>query len=73
MKPRNPIDFPEGSVIQSVYSGKVYVITKHYKNGMCNLLQPDIRSNENWNACNNAHFILVEIVSLAVMSLICRL
>lgn len=73
MKPRNPIDFPEGSVIQSVYSGKVYVITKHYKNGMCNLLQPDIRANENWNACNNAHFILVEILSLAVMSLICRL
>ena len=71
-KAKNPCDFPEGSVIRSVYSGKVYVITKHYKNGMCNLLQPDKNINENWNACNNAHFILVEIVSLAVMSLICH-
>ena len=73
MKPRNPIDFPEGSVIQSVYSGKVYVITKHFKNGMCNLLQPDKNINENWNACNNVHFILVEEMSLGVMSLLCHL
>ena len=70
MKPRNPIDFPEGSVIRSVYSGKVYVITKHFKNGMCNLLQPDKNINENWNSCNNAHFVLVEVVSLGVMSLL---
>lgn len=70
MKPRNPIDFPEGSTIRSVYSGKVYVITKHFKNGMCNLLQPDKNINENWNACNNAHFILVEEMSLGVMILL---
>lgn len=70
MRPRNPIDFPEGSVIRSVYSGRVYVITKHFKNGMCNMYRPDIRANENWNACNNQHFIPADYVSLTVKSLL---
>ena len=67
---RNPIDFPEGSIIRSVYTNKVYVITKHFSNGMCNLLQPSINWNENWNACNNQHFIPAEYVSFGVLSLI---
>lgn len=70
MDPKNLCEFPEGSVVRSIYSGRVYVITKHYTNGMCNLLQPDKNINENWNACNNAHFILVDYISLAVRSLL---
>ena len=66
---KNPCDFPEGSFIMSVYTGKVYQITRHYTNGMCNLLQPNSRCNENWNACNNAHFISLGI-SLGVESLL---
>lgn len=57
---RNPCEFPEGSIIQSIYTKKVYVITKHFKNGMCNLYQPSLRYNENWNACNNRHFVSVQ-------------
>lgn len=68
--PKNPSDFPEGSVIRSIYSGKVYVVSRHYSNGMCNLFQPDIRVNENWNACNNRHFIPADYVSLCIRSLI---
>lgn len=68
--PRNPCEFPEGSVIRSIYSGKVYVITKHFRNGMCNMYRPDIRANENWNACNNQHFIPADYVSLGVRSLL---
>jgi hypothetical protein len=68
---KNPCEFPEGSTIRSVYTNRVYIITKHYKNGMCNLFQPSLRCNENWNACNNRHFVLVEDnVSLGVISLI---
>lgn len=70
VRPRNPIDFPEGSVVRSVYSNKVYVITQHYKNGMCNMYRPDAKSNENWNACNNQHFIPADYVSLGVLSII---
>lgn len=59
---KNPIEFAEGTYIQSIYTGKVYKITKFFKNGMCNLFCEDTRSNENWNACNNAHFVEVVIV-----------
>lgn len=53
-----------------IYSGKIYVITKHYKNGMCNMYCPDMKTNENWNACNNAHFIYADYVSLGIRSLL---
>lgn len=69
IRPKNPCDFSEGSVIRSVYSDKVYVITKHFSNGMCNLLQSASRC-ENWNACNNPHFIPADYVSLGVKSLL---
>lgn len=68
--PKNPCDFAEGSVIRSIYTGTVYVITQHYKNGMCNLYQPTLRKNENWNACNNQHFIPADYVSPAIQSLV---
>lgn len=64
----NPIEFKEGTTIKNVHSGKVYVITNLYKNGMCNLYCRETRSNEHWNACNNAHFIeLTETVELGVL------
>lgn len=66
---KDPCAFPEGSVLQSVYSGKIYVLTKHFRNGMCNMYRPDLRMNENWNACNNKHFISLD-VSLPILCLI---
>ena len=68
--PRNPCDFAEGSLVRSVYSGLVYQITQHYKNGMCNMYQTDFRKNENWNACNNPHFIPADYISPAIQSLV---
>lgn len=68
--PRNPIDFAEGSVLRNVYSNKVYILTQHYKKGMCDLYCPDLRSHENWNSCNNQHFIPADYVSLGVRSLL---
>lgn len=67
MHPQNPIKFPVGAIIRSVYSNKVYQITEHSKNGMCNLYQPDIRCNENWNACNNAHFVPADFVDTGIL------
>jgi len=68
--PRNPCDFAEGSIVKSIYSGRIYVITQHYKNGMCNMFQPSLRINERWNACNNQHFIPADYVSPAVQLLV---
>lgn len=68
--PRNPCDFAEGSLVRSIYSGVVYVITQHYKNGMCNMYQPDFRKNVNWNACNNPHFIPADYISPAIQLLV---
>lgn len=68
---KNPIEFAEGTYIQSIYTGKVYKITKFFKNGMCNLFCEDTRSNENWNTCNNAHFEEVIMgVPLVVLTLL---
>lgn len=67
---KNPIEFAEGTYIQSIYTGKVYKITKFFKNGMCNLFCEDTRSNENWNACNNAHFVEV-VIAIPPILLIC--
>lgn len=62
---QNPIAFPEGTFIRSVYTGKIYQITKHFPNGMCNLCLNGIH-NENWNARNNPHFERYEEVTLAM-------
>lgn len=70
VSPKNPCDFAEGSIIRSIYTGIVYVITHHYKNGMCNLYQPILRKNENWNAYNNKHFIPADYISPAIQSLV---
>ena len=70
IKGKNLCTFPEGSLVKSIYSGKIYVITKHYKNGMCNMYCPDMKTNDNWNACNNAHFIYADYVSLGIRSLL---
>ena len=64
---KNPIEFPEGTFIRSVYTGKIYQITKHFPNGMCNLCLNGIH-NENWNTCNNAHFERYEEFPLIFLS-----
>lgn len=57
---RNPIEFENKDVIQSVYSGKIYtVLDNGRKSGMAFLA---INGRiEKWNSCNNAHFTKVEI------------
>ena len=64
--PKNPCDFAEGSVVRSIHTDRVYHIVKHCWNGMSLLYQPDFRKTENWNACNNQHFIPADYVSPAV-------
>lgn len=70
---KNPIEFSEGSVIQSVYTGELYRVEKFYGNGMVLLYKIRSRATENWNACNNQHFIPADYISLAVKSLWVRL
>ena len=70
IKAKDPCNFPEGSFVRSKFSGKVYQITKHFKNGMCNMYRLDIRANENWNACNNQHFISADFISLGIRTMI---
>lgn len=67
---KNLCAFPEGSLVRSKFSGKVYEVIKHLRNGMCNVYCLDIGSNESWNDCNNQHFIPADYVSLGVRSLL---
>lgn len=67
---RNPIEFKEGEVIRSVYDGELYRVEKFYGNGMVLLYNINCRANENWNSCNNQHFIPADYVSLGVRSLL---
>lgn len=67
IRARNPISFPEGSIIRSVYSTNVYEIVKHFSNGMCTLKSRG--TYEKWNSCNNPHFIPADYISLSVRSL----
>ena len=64
------IEFPEGAFVKSVLTGKIYQITQHYPNGMCNLCMNGIH-NENWDARNKVHFERYEETSIAL--LICLL
>ena len=54
---KNPIEFPIGAIIRSVYSGEVYEVARFNKNGMCDLRNLDSGCLEGWNAYNNRHFI----------------
>lgn len=54
---KNPIEFSIGTIIKSVYSGKVYEVARFSKNGMCDLRNLDNGCLEKWNAHNNRHFI----------------
>lgn len=67
---KNLHEFPEGSVVRCVYDNRVYVITKHYKNGMCNLFRPLTRTNENWNAYNNRMFVAEGDNHLGILTII---
>lgn len=66
---KNPIEFSEGSVIQSVYTGELYRVDKFYGNGMVLLYKIKSRATENWNACNNRHFIPFHNMDLMIMCL----
>lgn len=66
---KNPIEFSEGSVIQSVYTGELYRVEKFYGNGMVLLYKIKSRATENWNAYNNRHFIPFSNMDLMIMCL----
>lgn len=66
---KNPIEFTEGSVIQSVYTGELYRVEKFYGNGMVLLYKIKSRATENWNAYNNRHFIPFSNMDLMIMCL----
>lgn len=68
-KAKNPIEFSEGSVIQSIYTGELYRVEKFYGNGMVLLYKIKSRATENWNAYNNRHFIPFSNMDLMVMCL----
>lgn len=66
---KNPIEFSEGSLIQSVYTGELYRVEKFYGNGMVLLYKIKSRATENWNAYNNRHFIPFSNMDLMIMCL----
>ena len=67
---KNLWQFSEGSLVRSVYSGIVYQVVRHTKNGMCVVKRLDINTEECWNAFNNAHFIFADFITLGVRSLL---
>ena len=66
---KNPIEFCEGSIIQSVYTGELYRVEKFYGNCMVLLYKIKYRATENWNAYNNRHFIPFSTMDLTIMCL----
>lgn len=66
---KNPVEFSEGSIIQSVYTGELYRVEKFYGNGMVLLFKIKSRATENWNAYNNRHFIPFNNMDLMIMCL----
>lgn len=68
-KSMNPIEFKEGSIIQSVYTGEIYRVDKFYGNGMVLLYKVKNRVMENWNAYNNRHFIPFNNMDLTIVCL----
>ena len=53
----NPIEFKHKDIIESVYSNKLYKVIEPDKKGMAILLNIETGLKENWNSCNNPHFI----------------
>ena len=56
----NPISFKQGDFIRSVYDLKVYEVIEPDKKGMAKLLNTETNGIENWNSCNNPHFLKQE-------------
>lgn len=54
----SPYHFPINTIIQSFYSNEYYILID-IKAGMAKLLNIDNNYLEDWNACNNPHFIKV--------------
>lgn len=67
---KNPIEFNEGEIIQSVYTGELYRVDKFYGNGMVLLYKIKSRATENWNAYNNRHFIPFSAIDISILSLL---
>ena len=62
--PQNLYHFSEGSVVRSVYTNLVYRVSKH-RNGMTDLTTLS-GTTEQWNSCNNQHFIFADYISPAI-------
>ena len=61
MNVNNPKDFPNGTLIESVYTGIRYtVVDNGYVKGMAKLRRENRTDTEEWNAYNNAHFRKLE-------------
>ena len=56
----NPKDFNINDIIESVYSVNLYKVIEPYKKGMAKLKNVDTLMIENWNSCNNPHFVKAE-------------
>lgn len=56
----NPIAFKKGEFIKSVYDYKIYEVFEPDKKGMSILINTETNGKENWNSCNNPHFIKQE-------------
>lgn len=56
----SPTHFQENQLIQSVYSLKIYQVIVSDKAGMAKLLNINSGRVEDWNACNNPHFIATD-------------
>jgi hypothetical protein len=59
MQALNPISFQKGDFIKSVYDGKVYEVKDPDKKGMAKLREENSDRSEDWNSCNNPHFIKI--------------
>jgi hypothetical protein len=55
-----PIEFKKQDFIKSVYSNKIYEVMEPDKKGMAILRNTETNRKENFNACNNPHFVKQE-------------
>lgn len=56
MKPQSPSQFSSGQLIQSVYTGHIFILVEPNNRGLAKL-KTEYGGIETWNAHNNAHFI----------------
>lgn len=66
----NLCSFLVGAIVKSAYSGKVYKVLHHTKNGMCELLNYDSKCTEVFNAYNNKHFVPLDPIDIGILLLL---